>query len=377
MAAKKDTAKSPSSKAQEDFQKKWGKYIVDPKKMAANRFVYRTGSPRIDAALGGGFRGARQSMVWGPPGGGKTTTLLAAARQVQLANGTVYWADQERSLDIAPEHTNSKTLSQEQAATRAWLQINGVDPFAGNFIIVQPFLGEELFQMIEHLIQFVQPELIVVDSVPAILSKREDESEVGGATYGSVANLLAAGFKKINKAHAAGENFKTHVSFINQARANIGATHGGKKAAGGNALPHWVRQIVKVDAVDNSKEEYTESKVQVTKNSFGRRSKDVRVRFSPNRGLDVAWEILQYGIEVGFVKKSGSWYSLFESPEAADAGEAPLHKCQGDESLKEYLSGNNWTDRMYHDAVSFYTKDVLQEDSLDDSDGTADEGEEL
>lgn len=349
------------------LKKKWGNILVDPLGASRQRGLIRTGSLKIDAALNGGLRYGVMSMLWGGETGGKTTTMLSAARQVQKSGGIVDWIDAEGALDIGPPEAELSHITADQARARAWLDVNGINAFDGTFRIWQPETGEESFELMIDLVRLKEgrPSLIVEDSVAGMVPRRQFHGEIGDANYGALAALMSSALPMLYGAFVEAKNKETHIAWINQRRANVGAMHGGDKAYGGKALPHWCRQVLKITRIKDKLgplESTTTSKVQVTKNAFGPK-REVQIQFSSGRGLDTTSELLSYAVHAGYAQKSGNWYYLFETAE--QEGD-PIAKFNGEAATKQWMDDNDWSDKLYEEALASTEVDSTEVDEEDE-----------
>jgi recombination protein RecA len=351
---------------------KYKDMVVDPYEASQNRGLLSTGSITLDAALGGGIRIGNQAQIWGKNSVGKTTIAYGVARSVLRlgdtlkSGGLVHWFDFEKSIDIGP--ADADELTPGQTRTRAWLQVNGIDPFDPRFKVLRPWTAEDFFAITCALIEKNASDLIVCDSVAAMMSRRAAEGEVGQATYGALSALLSSEMPRINLSHAKGKNRHTTVLFINQARANLSSPHGGDKPYGGEALRHYVRQSIMLRPGQGSKigdlESTSVTNFRIEKNSFHAR-KEGAVVFASGRGLDVTREVLLYAIDAGYARKSGAWFNFYDRPEDAAGKVEPVGKVQGESAAKLWMEQNGWVERLYDEALQGAMAHLGEEDEDD------------
>lgn len=333
-------------KSREDFRKKYGSILIDPDEIRKETRMFSTGSISVDVLLRGGFRGGTLSQVYGPFQSGKSTLALSTAAATLKAGGTVLYLDMERGLDFG---LPGEGFTEDQLETQGWLRTNGVDPFDPNFTVLQPLSGEEMYSILLDIIPNKLYNLVIVDSVAAIITESQAQGDVGDATYGAAAKLHSETLPKVMRAMGESRNYDTHIMFINQIRDNLRSPHGGKKAFGGNAIPHFVHYTIrmwKVGSKESVEEVATTTKVQVEKSRYApRRSVDITI--SSKRGIDVTAEVLDYLLDLGLVKKSGAWYAFYEEVDA----EEPVGRTQGEAAAKQWMDDNGWVSQHYDNAV--------------------------
>jgi recombination protein RecA len=272
-----------------------------------------TGSLGLDLALGvGGLPRGRVVEIFGPEGGGKTTVSLHAIAEAQRKGGIAAFIDAEHALD--PVY--AKKL--------------GVD--VNNLLISQPDFGEQALEIAETLIRSGAIDIIVVDSVAALVPKKEIEGEMGDAQVGLQARLMSQALRKLT---AVISKSNTVMVFINQLREKIGIMFGNPETTpGGRALKFYSSVRLDVRAAEKIKEADkiigTRVKVKVVKNKVAPPFRQARFVLIHGQGLLMEADILDQAVVLGIAKKSGAWYSY---------GEEKLG--QGFEGTINYLKENS------------------------------------
>jgi len=267
-----------------------------------------SGALSLDLALGGGYPKGRIIEIYGPESSGKTTLTLHAIAEVQRAGGTAAFIDAEHALDPA----YAKKL--------------GVD--TDNLLVSQPDNGEQALEIAETLVRSSAVDLVVVDSVAALVPQAEIDGDMGDSHMGLQARLMSQALRKltgiINKS-------KTTVIFINQIRMKIGVMFGNPETTtGGNALKFYasvrldIRRTgqIKVgeDIVGNR------TKVKVVKNKIAPPFRIAEFDIMYNEGISKTGDVLDLAVQHGIVGKSGAWF---------DYADAKIG--QGREATKGYL----------------------------------------
>ena len=274
--------------------------------------VFSTGSINLDIALGiGGLPRGRVVEVYGPESSGKTTLALHAVAEAQKIGGTCAFIDAEHALD--PVY--AKKL--------------GVD--VGNLLISQPDCGEQALEIADTLVRSGAVDVLVIDSVAALVPKAELEGEMGDHHVGLQARLMSQALRKLTGSVA---KSNTTIIFINQIRIKIGVMFGNPETTtGGNALKFYssIRmEIRRIGAIKDRDEVVgNQTRVKVVKNKLAPPFKMVEFDIMYGEGISKLGEILDLGVQEGFVEKSGSWFS-YNSERIG----------QGRENAKAYLKEN-------------------------------------
>jgi recombination protein RecA len=274
--------------------------------------VIPTGSIALDVALGiGGFPKGRIVEVYGPESSGKTTVALHAIANCQKAGGTAVFIDAEHALD--PEY--AKAL--------------GVDIDA--LLVSQPDTGEQALEIADTLIRSGSIDIIVIDSVAALVPRAEIEGDMGDSHMGLQARLMSQALRKLTGVL---NNTKTTAIFINQLREKIGVFFGSPETtAGGKALKFYASVRLDVRRIETLKDGQeavgNRTRVKVVKNKMAAPFKQAEFDIIYGVGISREGSLLDFGVEQEIVKKSGAWYTY----EGEQLG-------QGKENSRNYLLDN-------------------------------------
>lgn len=270
-----------------------------------------TGAISLDMALGGGIPRGRIIEIYGPESSGKTTLTLHAIAECQKAGGTAAFIDAEHALDPA------------------YAKRIGVD--VENLLLSQPDNGEQALEITETLVRSNAVDLIVVDSVAALVPRAEIEGDMGDSLPGLQARLMSQALRKLTGVI---NRSKTTVIFINQIRMKIGVMFGNPETTtGGNALKFYasvrmdIRRIGQIKQGENIVGNRT--RVKVVKNKIAPPFRETEFDIMYNEGISRSGDVLDLAVTKNIVEKSGAWFAYND----AKIG-------QGREAAKQYLQDN-------------------------------------
>jgi recombination protein RecA len=255
--------------------------------------VIPTGSVGLDRALGvGGYPRGRVVEIFGNESSGKTTLTLHAIAQVQAAGGVAAFIDAEHALDVS-------------YARKLGVRVE-------ELLISQPDTGEQALEITEHLVRSGAVDLVVVDSVAALVPRAEIEGEMGDAHMGVQARLMSQALRKLTGAVS---RSGTTIIFINQIRMKIGVVFGNPETTtGGNALKFYSSVRCEIRRAGNLKDGDvvigTRTKVKVVKNKVAPPFQEAEFDIIYNQGISRAGEVVDLGSLSGLIDKAGSHFSL-------------------------------------------------------------------
>ncbi|HEX3303995.1 MAG TPA: recombinase RecA [Thermomicrobiales bacterium] len=271
-----------------------------------------TGSIALDLALGiGGIPRGRITEIYGPESSGKTTLALHVIAEAQRLGGIAAYVDAEHALD--PLYASRLGVNLEE------------------LLISQPDTGEQALEIVDTLVRSSAIDVIVIDSVAALVPKAEIDGDMGDSHMGLQARLMSQALRKLTGNIS---RTKTSVIFINQLRSKIGVMFGSPETTtGGNALKFYcsVRMdIRRIETIKNGTDSIgSRARVKVVKNKVAPPFRQAEFDIMYNEGISVAGSILDVATDMGIVKKSGAWFNL---------GDERLG--QGRENAKTYLKHN-------------------------------------
>ncbi len=290
---KEDTEKASALSAviamiEKDYGK--GAIMHGPQHLPDIQFI-PTGCISLDKAMGGGFPRGRIAEVYGPESSGKTTLVLHAAAECQKAGGIVAFIDAEHALDLN------------------YAEALGVD--AQKLLISQPTTAEEALNITDKLVQSGVIDLIVIDSVAALIPAAELAGEIGDHHMGLQARLMGQALRKLTG--VVGKTDST-IIFINQLRMKIGVMFGNPETtSGGNALKFYASQRIDIRKTGAEKmgEEIVgqRTRVKVVKNKVAPPFKEAEFSLKHGHGIDKFVDLLEVCVSKDLITKSGSWYS--------------------------------------------------------------------
>ena len=282
--------------------------------------VIHTGSIGLDAALGvGGYPRGRVIEIYGPESSGKTTLAIHAIAEAQKMGGIAAFIDAEHAFD------------------RFYAAKLGVD--VNNLLISQPDDGEQALEIAEQLIRSSAVDILVIDSVAALTPKAEIEGEMGENKVGLQARLMSQALRKLT---AAISKTNTTCIFINQLREKIGVMFGNPETTtGGNALKFYASVRLDIRRVTSLKDGDevlgNQVRVKVVKNKVAPPFRKAEFDIMFGSGISRSGEIVDLGVELGIVKKSGAWFS-YNDTRLGQGRDASKKLIEDNPELEEELS---------------------------------------
>jgi recombination protein RecA len=271
-----------------------------------------TGSLTLDIATGiGGLPRGRVVEIYGPESSGKTTLALNAIAQAQGSGGAAAFIDAEHALDV-------------NYAKKIGVKIE-------DLLVSQPDTGEQALEVAEALVRSGALDVVVIDSVAALVPKAEIEGDMGDSLPGLQARLMSQALRKLT---ASISKSNTTVIFINQIRMKIGVMFGSPETTtGGNALKFYASMRLDIRRIENIKDNQEiiggRVRVKVVKNKMAPPFRQAEFDILFNQGISREGEIVDLGVEKGIIEKAGAWYSYGGNRIG-----------QGRENVKEYLRNN-------------------------------------
>lgn len=311
-------------------------------KSALNVESIPTGSIGLDMALGiGGLPKGRIVEIYGPESGGKTTVTLHAIAEAQKRGGIAAFVDVEHALD--PVYAKALGVDIDQ------------------LIVSQPDTGEQALDIMEALVRSGAIDIIVLDSVAAMVTKAEIDGDMGDSFVGVQARLMSSAMKKLT---AVISKSNTVAIFINQVREKIGVMFGNPETTpGGRALKFYASVRIEVrkgePIKDGSTNVGSRTKCKVIKNKVAPPFKTCEFDMIFGHGISRLGEILDYAVELGLVKKSGAWFSYND-----------MRIGQGRENAKKYIGENPDVQKELEDKIMENAQKLAyaaDDDSDDDS----------
>ena len=275
--------------------------------------VIPTGSIALDLALGvGGIPRGRITEIYGPESSGKTTLCLHVIASAQRAGGYAAFVDAEHALD------------------RAYAARLGVD--TTNLLISQPDTGEQALEIVDALVRSNALDVVVIDSVAALTPRAEIEGEMGDTHVGLQARLMSQAMRKLTSAISSSN---TSVVFTNQLREKVGVMFGNPETtSGGKALKFYASVRLDIRRTDSIKQGQdvmgSRTRVRVVKNKVAPPFRVAEFDIMYSEGISREGGLIDLGLEMGLVKKSGAWFNVGD-----------IRLGQGRENAKEYLRQNS------------------------------------
>ena len=303
MPAAKPAGKDPLEAALEQVRRQYGPGAImrlgDEERVPVE--VIDSGSLALNKALGiNGLPRGRIVEIYGPESSGKTSVTLHAAASVQRAGGRVAFIDAEHALDPVWAQTLGVDVGE-----------GGVTYESGALFVSQPDTGEQALEIADMLVKSAAFQLIIIDSVAALVPKAEIEGEMGDSHVGLQARLMSQALRKLTGACS---TTKTTIIFINQLREKIGIMFGNPETTtGGKALKFYASIRLDVRRIETLKDGTDvagyRARVKVVKNKMAPPFKTAEFDFLAGEGISRVREVIDMGVTAGVVRKSGSWYT--------------------------------------------------------------------
>jgi recombination protein RecA len=270
-----------------------------------------SGALSLDIALGGGIPRGRITEIYGPESGGKTTLSLTIIAEAQKLGGMALFVDAEHALDVE------------------YARALGVD--VDRLYVAQPTTGEEALEIMDSMIQSGAMDIVVLDSVAALVPKAEIEGDMGDAHVGIQARMMSQALRKLGGSVS---KTKTCVIFINQIREKIGVMFGNPETTpGGRALKFWASVRLEVrrgELLKNGTESYgARTKVKVVKNKVAPPFKQAEFDMIFGKGISASGDLLDLAVEHDIVSKAGTYYNFKDT-----------RLGQGRDNARNYLEQN-------------------------------------
>ena len=302
--------------------------------------VIPTGNLLIDRALGvGGFPRGRIVEIYGPESSGKTTLTLTAIAQAQKNGGLAAFVDVEHALD--PQYAKKLGVNMD------------------NLLVSQPSSGEEALRIVETLVRSNALDVIVLDSVAALVTKQELDGDIGDSTVGAQARLMSAAMRKLTSIIA---KARTTCIFTNQIREKIGVMFGNPETTpGGRALKFYssvrvdIRRIGAIKHTDGTVAG-NRTRLKVVKNKVAPPFTEAEFDIMYNEGISAVGSLLDLALEHGILLKRGSWFS-YKGEQLGQGRDATKDALKADEKMYEEI------ERLVKNALSGHSEE--EEDSIE------------
>ncbi|HLX59916.1 MAG TPA: recombinase RecA [Planctomycetota bacterium] len=320
------------------IEKNFGTGSIQKLTSDGNRHIpsISTGTLALDLALGvGGVPKGRVVEIFGPESSGKTTLALTIVANAQKEGGVAAYIDAEHALD--PQYMKKLGVKLDE------------------LLVSQPDTGEQALEICEQLVRSAAVDVVVIDSVAALVPRAEIEGEMGDSHVGLQARLMSQALRKLTSAIA---RSKTIVIFINQLREKIGVMYGSPETTpGGRALKFYASVRIDIRRIGMIKEGEnvigSQCKAKVVKNKVAPPFKQAEFEIMYDRGISWEGSLLDMGVLSGVVEKSGSWL-----------GFAGNRLGQGRENARKFLLENPATSKEIHEKIMAKQDELLHSDVL-------------